>query len=956
MKRTALYDRHLALGGRMVEFAGWEMPIQYPTGIVEEHLRTRRQAGLFDVSHMGRFHLRGPGAEVFLQRVLTNNAASLEPGRAQYTMIPTPTGGALDDVYLYCLDYEEYLLVVNAANRGTDWQFLQKQRANASALEMEDRSEEMAMLSLQGPASRRILLMLLVEGAGGKESPEHDLFPEDAYPGDALPEDALPEGALPEPGRNNLCPAVLDGVALTIARTGYAGEPLGFELFLPARSVGRIWDRLLELGASPVGLGARDTLRLEAALPLYGHELGVDPQGREIPIFASPLARFAVSFSELKGDFIGREALERQFVAYRALVTRRHDPSATEVLPYLVRPVTMLDKGIARQGAEVFAAGSEGGRRIGWITSGTMAPYWVFEGTGLSGSMGERTDKRAIALALLDSTLEEGRVVEIDIRGRRSRGLIVPYLLRSEAPPYARPIPWGEPAVVAESISPRAQPATAVAGAAEATETEAAGAEAVGASEARAEAASAGAGQEAFRSKAVELLNRAIDNHRWRQERCINLIPSEMTLSPAARLLSVTDPAFRYAEHRKVKALLEAEVFYYQGTGFIDEVERLLATELMSFLGCRQVETRVVSGQMANTVVFSALMDYLNRDDRRAEPRRLASVMNNHIIKGGHLSAQPMGALRDFVARDSATEAPAVTAFPVCPDNPYQLDVSRLPEILERCRPRLAILGKSMIIHREPVAELRRLIDALDLETVLMYDMAHVLGLAGPHFQEPFREGADLVTGSTHKTFFGTQRGIVAADIAEEDPAFELWETVERRTFPGAVSNHHLGTLLGELVAAYEMNAFRDSYQPQVLANAKALARALSEEGLKVAGDPTLGYTETHQVVVEVGYGLGVETARRLEENNIIVNFQASPREEGFTAAGSLRLGVAEMTRFGMKEQDFRELAGLIAEVVRDGRRVRDEVVRLRSRFLELGYCFSGEALEGRIEELRRLF
>ena len=511
------------------------------------------------------------------------------------------------------------------------------------------------------------------------------------------------------------------------------------------------------------------------------------------------------------------------------------------------------------------------------------------------------------------------QVVEIDVRGRRIRGLVVPYLLRSEAAPYARPIPWGA-AAAQKPAAPK--PAES---------------------------------REAYRGKAVQLLRSALDNHHWRQKQCINLIPSEMTISPAARLLSISDPAFRYAEHRKVKALLDAEVFYYQGTGFIDEVERLLVQELRSFLGCRQVETRLISGQMANTTVFSALVDYLNRTDRRAEPLRLRSVLNNHIIKGGHLSAQPMGALRDFVARDCCTECAAVTALPVRPDNPYQLDVSRVPEILEQCRPQLVILGKSMIIHREPVKEIRGMIDALGLETVLMYDMAHVLGLVGPHFQEPFEEGADVVTGSTHKTFFGTQRGLVAADIGEEEPTFKLWEAVERRTFPGAVSNHHLGTLVGLLLAAYEMNAFRDVFQPQVLANAKALARALHEEGLGVAGDPALDYTETHQVVVEIGYGQGVEVAQRLEENNIIVNYQASPHEEGFTAAGSLRLGVAEMTRFGMKEKDFRELAGLIAGVVRKHSTVRDKVVKLRSRFLELGYCFSDAELEGRLGEMRKL-
>jgi aminomethyltransferase len=921
MKRTALYDRHVALGARMVDFAGWEMPIQYSTGIMEEHLQTRRRAGLFDVSHMGRFLFRGTGALPFLQKVLTNNAAALEPGRAQYTMIPTHSGGALDDAYLYRLNDDEYLLVVNASNREKDWDFLHGQRRGNSGLDMDDRSEELAMLSLQGPESRRIILELIAQGAPSGHS--------------------SPEESIPSPGRNNLCPAVVAGVSLTIARTGYTGEPLGFELFLPRHEAGRFWDRMLVLGASPVGLGARDTLRLEAGLPLYGHELGTDPEGREIPIFASPLARFAVSFSALKGNFVGRSALERQFVSFRSIVTGQQDPGAATVLPRLVRAISLLERGIARQGAELYAptpvvgVDSPSGGRVGWITSGTMAPYWMFRGEGISGSPGEETDKRAIALALLDSSLKARQIVEIDIRGHRCRALVVPYLLRSEAPPYARPILWAEPGASAELAE--ASVATIDARASKPIDSTTLGE------------------KEVYRVKAVELLRRAVGNHRWRQEQCVNLIPSEMTLSPAARLLSVSDPAFRYAEHRKVKALLDAEVFYYQGTGFVDEVERLLAKELMRFLGCRQVETRLISGQMANTVVFSALVDYLNRDDRRSEPRRLRSVLNNHIFRGGHLSAQPMGALRDFVARDPGSESPSVTSLPVRPDNPYQVDLSHVPEILDRSRPELVILGKSMIIHREPVAEIRGMIDSFGLKTVIMYDMAHVLGLVGPHFQEPFKEGADLVTGSTHKTFFGTQRGVVAADMSEEEPCFGLWKAVERRTFPGAVSNHHLGTLLGLLLATYEMNAFRDSFQVQVLANAKALAQALHEEGLGVAGDPALGYTETHQVVVEIGYAQGVEAAQRLEENNIIVNYQASPREEGFTAAGALRLGVAEMTRFGMKEKDFRELAGLIAGVVREHLTVRDEVVRLRSRFLEMSYCFSRLELEGALEEMRGL-
>jgi aminomethyltransferase len=223
---------------------------------------------------------------------------------------------------------------------------------------------------------------------------------------------------------------------------------------------------------------------------------------------------------------------------------------------------------------------------------------------------------------------------------------------------------------------------------------------------------------------------------------------------------------------------------------------------------------------------------------------------------------------------------------------------------------------------------------------VVMYDMAHVLGLIGPHFQEPFAEGADLVTGSTHKTFFGTQRGVVGSRFQEHEERYELWEALERRAFPGSVSNHHPGTLLGLLMAAYEMNHFKGEYQPKVIANAKAFARALSDSGLNVAGDPDMDFTETHQVVVDVGYSCGPEIAGRLESNNIICNYQASTDEESFTASGALRMGVSEMTRFGMEEDDFRSLAGLIHDVVINHSNVIDKVREFRERFLDLRFCF----------------
>ncbi|MCK4782487.1 MAG: glycine cleavage system protein T, partial [Desulfobacteraceae bacterium] len=330
-------------------------------------------------------------------------------------------------------------------------------------------------------------------------------------------------------------------------------------------------------------------------------------------------------------------------------------------------------------------------------------------------------------------------------------------------------------------------------------------------------------------------------------------------------------------------------------------------------------------------------------------------VMNNHIGKGGHLSAQPMGALHDFVARDPRTERPAVVNFPVLAENRHKIDVPTTLELIDQYRPELILFGKSMVLHKEPVTEIRQFLDAQNIDSVLMYDMAHVLGLIGPHFQMPFAEGADLVTGSTHKTFFGTQRGVVGSRFQENEERYELWEALLRRAFPGSVSNHHLGTLLGLLMATYEMNQFKDKYQPKVIANAKAFARALKECGLNVAGDPAINFTETHQVVVDVGYSHGSEIASRLEANNIICNYQANTDEEGFTASGALRMGVSEMTRFGMEEDDFRTLAELMRDVVIKDAVVTDQVKALREQFRELQFCFRGDEYSGMLQKLHEL-
>ncbi len=879
VKRTVFYDQHKGLGAKIVEFAGWEMPIQYPSGIIEEHLATRKGAGLFDVSHMGRFIVQGAGAVQFLQHVLTNNAEALDVREtgAQYTLIPNETGGAVDDAYLYSFVEGEYLLVVNAANREKDWKHLQMHLKDFSDVELIDRTEEIVMLALQGPLSRKLL------------------------------GDTIQSGRLPEPIRNAVSTVTIEGANVKVARTGYTGEPLCFELFASQDHGPILWDHLVAKGATPIGLGARDTLRLEAGLPLYGHELGQDLDGKEIPILACPLTKFAVSFSGLKGEFVGRQALTSQFEALSKIVSR--DYSLISYLPRMIKPIAVAGRGIAREGAKVF----KNGEHVGYVTSGTMVPLWAVEGEGLFSAQTEQHQLRSICLSYIDSEIIEDDEVTVEIRGKMVDAVVVPFHLRSDAPPYARPILYNH------KLSPAQLPTGAV------------------------------------KAKVLHLIEKTVENTRWRQLDCINLIPSEMTISPMVRLLSVMDPAFRYAEHRESKAFYDSDIFYYQGTEFIGEVERLLEEEMREFLGCNEVETRLVSGQMANTAVFSAMLDYINRADRKCEPRRVRRVMNNHISKGGHLSAQPMGALRDFVARDPQTERPAVVNFPVLAENPFKINVPATLKLVDKYRPELIIFGKSMVLHKEPVFEIRQFLDSQGIDSVVMYDMAHVLGLIGPHFQKPFEEGADLVTGSTHKTYFGTQRGVVGSRFQEIEERYELWEALCRRAFPGSVSNHHLGTMLGLLMAAYEMNHFKDKYQPKVIANAKAFARALKDCGLNVAGDPNIDFTETHQVIVHVGYGDGPEIARRLEANNIICNYQASPDEEGFTASGALRLGVSEMTRFDMQEDDFGVLAELVKEVVVNDANVAGQVKALREPFCELQFCFCGDEYDDVLQKLHDL-
>ncbi len=316
-KRTPLYERHLELGARMIEFGGWEMPVQY-SGILEEHRAVREKAGLFDVSHMGEIQVSGKDALSFLRYMLTNDPANLAIGQAQYTFLCLPTGGVIDDLITYRLGETDYMLVVNAANIEKDHAWLADHATDN--VTVTNVSDAKGLLSLQGPRAVDILRPLT----------DVDLSQLAYY---------------------HATTGQVTGIPTFIARTGYTGED-GFELMVDTAYVVELWDTLLEVGHQhgliPVGLGARDTLRLEAAMPLYGHELDEN---------INPLEAGLDRFVKLdKEDFIGREAL---------LAIKEKGPTRRLV------GFEMMGRGIARQGYEI----RHGDRSVGVVTSGTYAPY-----------------------------------------------------------------------------------------------------------------------------------------------------------------------------------------------------------------------------------------------------------------------------------------------------------------------------------------------------------------------------------------------------------------------------------------------------------------------------------------------------------------------------------------------------------------------------------------------------
>jgi aminomethyltransferase len=319
LRKTPLSEVHREMGAKMVPFGGWDMPVEY-SGLIAEHMAVRTAAGLFDVSHMGEFEVAGPGALAFLQRVTSNNVAKLVDGQAQYSALPMANGAPVDDVIVSRRAADRYLLVVNAGNIEKDFRWLQRQAPNDC--ELRDRSNEFGLLALQGPKSQEILQPLTpLELA----SIRYYHFAE----------------------------AVVDGHAVTISRTGYTGED-GFEILVPAADAELLWRRLIETGREkglvPAGLGARDTLRLEARMCLYGNDMD------ETTTLVEAGLGWIVSLDEAKGDFLGRGVLEPQ---------KKNGP------PRKLVGFEMLGRGIARHGYPVVRHGQVEGA----VTSGTYAPF-----------------------------------------------------------------------------------------------------------------------------------------------------------------------------------------------------------------------------------------------------------------------------------------------------------------------------------------------------------------------------------------------------------------------------------------------------------------------------------------------------------------------------------------------------------------------------------------------------
>jgi glycine hydroxymethyltransferase len=413
---------------------------------------------------------------------------------------------------------------------------------------------------------------------------------------------------------------------------------------------------------------------------------------------------------------------------------------------------------------------------------------------------------------------------------------------------------------------------------------------------------------------------------RWRGRETINLIASENAQSRAVRDVQNSDFMARYAEGHPNEG--DQVNRYYQGTRFIDEIERAAKREIMDLFRCRQADVRPISGNAANTAIALALL------------RGGDTVVANSTDAGGHISHNLVGVfgrriqVRGQTLTSGRANSIGLHFLPLTADR-YHIDARKAAELIERVKPQLLVLGKSLFLFPEPLAELAPVCRSLEIP--ILFDGAHVLGLiAGGEFQDPLREGATYLTGSTHKTFPGPQRGVILADLDPAD-AEASWTPADRGVFPGSSSNHHLHTLPGLLVAVREMKAHARAYASQIVRNARALGTALNASSVPVEAKE-FGFTKSHQIAVNVaGFGGGVAAARRLEDENIIVNYNMLPGDQDPRNPSGLRVGVQEMTRFGMKEDEMGELATLFADALR-GKQVKEMVTRLRRRFAEMRY------------------
>jgi aminomethyltransferase len=354
LKQTPLHARHLASGARMVAFGGWEMPVEY-AGITAEHLAVRERAGLFDVSHMGEIEIAGRDALAAVQRVTSNDASKLQTGQAQYSGLMSTRGTFVDDLLVYRLAPQHFLLVVNASHIALDYAHIAEEIATTGDAVAVDSSSRYALLAVQGPRAVEVVQPLT---GVDLSSIRYYWF-------------AHGEVA---------------GVRASVSRTGYTGED-GFEIFLPPQAADRVWQALLESGASagivPCGLGARDTLRLEASMRLHG---------QDIDDTTTPLeAGLSWIVSWKKGDFLGADVLRRQKV---------------EGVGRTLVGFEMRDRAIARHGYDVYVEDV----KVGVVTSGTQTPYL----------------KKAIGMAYVPPAhAAPGAVLEIDVRGRRSAAVVV---------------------------------------------------------------------------------------------------------------------------------------------------------------------------------------------------------------------------------------------------------------------------------------------------------------------------------------------------------------------------------------------------------------------------------------------------------------------------------------------------------------------------------------------------